>query len=120
MSLPSWLPSHLPAVESPRWTFESFANEVARLLDLPPAPRPEVYQRTYQTARVWMVWRYKHGGASLFLERPYGEHRDGVWVRLQWHQSPNPETVAAMIRAYERRGRARPLRPLLGRVPRRR
>ncbi|MFD9394995.1 hypothetical protein ACFWBB_30985 [Streptomyces sp. NPDC060000] len=107
--LPPWLRSQL--APEPFASFVAFTDEVARLLDLPSAPRSEVYQRTYQTARVWMVWRYKDGGASLFLERPYGELRDGMWVLVQWHQSPNPETVAAMIRAYVRRGRREQRRP---------
>ncbi|MFF4902334.1 hypothetical protein [Streptomyces sp. NPDC001068] len=99
----------------------AFTDEVARLLGLPPAPRSEVYQREYQSARVWMVWRYKDGGASLFLDRPYGELRDGVWLLLQWHQSPNPESVAAMIRAYERGAPRERRRPCwLARVLRRR
>ncbi|MGP4046894.1 hypothetical protein [Streptomyces sp. 2A115] len=110
MSLPPWLRSRLPS-ESPTRSFVAFTDEVARLLELPPAPPAEVYQRAYQTARVWMVWRYKDGGASLFLECPYGELRDGVWVRLQWHQSPDPQTVAAMVRAYERGARRERRRP---------
>ncbi|MFF9901319.1 hypothetical protein [Streptomyces longispororuber] len=77
-----------------------FTNTVAQLLKLPPAPPTEVYQRAYQTERVAMVWRYKDGGASLYLERRCGGRRDGVWLRLHWQQSPDPETVAAMIRAY--------------------
>ncbi|MGY1502983.1 hypothetical protein ACW4TU_41515 [Streptomyces sp. QTS52] len=75
------------------------------MLELPPAPSGEVYVRRYDTDHVWMVWRYKDGGTSLFLERPFGEFREGVTVSLQWHQSPDPEVVAAMVRAYARRGR---------------
>ncbi|MFJ4084971.1 hypothetical protein ACIP2Z_39260 [Streptomyces iakyrus] len=101
--LPLWLRSRLPA--EPTRTFVAFTDAVALLLELPPAPPAEVYVRRYDTDRVWMVWRYKDGGASLFLERPYGELRDGVTVNVQWHQSPDPEVVAAMIRAYVRRGR---------------
>ncbi|MFI7415275.1 hypothetical protein ACIBU0_42245 [Streptomyces sp. NPDC049627] len=103
MPLPPWLRSQLPS--EPTRAFVAFTDTVAQLLELPPAPPAEVYVRRYDTDRVWMVWRYKDGGASLFLERPYGELRDGVWVRLHWHESPNPEVVAAMIRAYMRRGR---------------
>ncbi|MGX1267998.1 hypothetical protein [Streptomyces phaeoluteigriseus] len=110
MSLPPWLHSRLPT-ESPTRAFAAFTDEVARLLELPPAPPAEVYQRAYQTARVCMVWRYKDGGASLFLEHLYGELRDGVWLRLHWHQSPAPQTVAAMVRAYERRARRERRRP---------
>ncbi|MFJ4880121.1 hypothetical protein ACIP93_33605 [Streptomyces sp. NPDC088745] len=104
MPLPLWLRSQLPA-ESPTRTFVAFTDAVARLLELPPAPPAEVYERRYDTGRVWMVWRFKNGGASLFLERPYGEFRDGVTVNVQWHQSPDPEVVAAMVREYVRRGR---------------
>ncbi|MFI8206665.1 hypothetical protein [Streptomyces sp. NPDC085937] len=109
MSLPPWLRSHLPS--GPTRTFVAFTDAVARLLELPPASPSEVYVRRYDTDRVWMVWRYKDGGASLFLERPYGELRDGVRLFTEWHQSPSPETVAAMVRAYERGvrpGRRRP------------
>lgn len=118
MSLPPWLRSRFPS--EPTRTFVEFTDEVARLLGLPPAPPAEVYVRQYDTDRVWIVWRYKEGGASLFIERPYGELRDGVWVRLHWHESPTPGAVAAMVRAYERRGRVQSLRSLLARVLRRR
>ncbi|MCG8971835.1 hypothetical protein [Streptomyces sp. CL12-4] len=116
--LPPWLQSQLAG--EPFTRFVAFTDEVARLLELPPAPPSEVYQRPYQTARVRMVWRYKDDGASLFIERPSGELRDGVWVRLHWHESPNPETVAAMIRAYERGARRERRRPWLARLIRRR
>ncbi|MFK0159071.1 hypothetical protein ACIQVK_44255 [Streptomyces sp. NPDC090493] len=106
--LPPWLRSRLPA--EPTRTFVAFTDAVAHLLELPPAPPAEVYVRRYDTDRIWMVWRYKDGGASLFLERPYGELREGVTVNVQWHQSPDPEVVAAMIRAYVRRGRREPRR----------
>ncbi|MFE4582373.1 hypothetical protein [Streptomyces chartreusis] len=106
--LPPWLRSRLPA--EPTRTFVAFTDAVAHLLELPPAPSAEAYVRRYDTDRVWMVWRYKDGGASLFLERPYGEFREGVTVNVQWHQSPDPEVVAAMIRAYVRRGRREPRR----------
>lgn len=107
--LPPWLASRL--APEPFTRFVRFTDQVADLLELPPAPPAEVYVRRYDTDRVWMVWRYKDGGASLFLERPYEELRDGVWIRLHWHESPNPETVAAMIRAYARRGRREQRRP---------
>lgn len=74
-------------------------------MELPPAPSAEVYERSYDTDHVWMLWRYKDGGAALFLERPDGELREGVTIRLQWHHSPDPAVVAAMVRAYGRRGR---------------
>ncbi|QFG13315.1 hypothetical protein SEA_GILGAMESH_123 [Streptomyces phage Gilgamesh] len=109
MSLPPWLRSRIPS--EPTRTFVAFTDEVARLLELPPASQSDVYVRQYDTDRVWMVWRYKEGGASLFIEQPYGELRDGVWVRLYWHESPHPETVAAMVRAYERRVRGERRRP---------
>ncbi|MFE2184155.1 hypothetical protein [Streptomyces sp. NPDC059455] len=89
----------------------SFTDEVARLLELPPAPCTEVYERRYDTDRVWMVWRYKDGGAVLFLERPYAELREGVTVTVQWHHSPDPQSVAAMIRAYEHGGHHERRRP---------
>ena len=110
MSLPPWLRSRLPA-ESPTRTFVAFTDAVARLLELPPASPAEVYERRYDTDRVWMVWRFKNGGASLFLERPYAEFQEGVTVNLQWHQSPDPAVVAAMVRAYVRRGRREQRRP---------
>jgi hypothetical protein len=108
--LPPWLQSRL-AEETPTHTFVSFTDEVARLLELPPVPPVEVYERRYDTDRVWMVWRYKDGGASLFLERPYADLREGVTVSLQWHHSPDPEVVAAMVRAYGRRGHRERRRP---------
>ncbi|MGW2550034.1 hypothetical protein [Streptomyces sp. NPDC001635] len=88
-------------------TFVSFTDEVARLLELAPAPRSEKYVRQYDTDRVWMVWRYVDGGASVFLERPFAELMEGVFLRLEWHQSPDPVVVAAMIRAYQRGGERR-------------
>lgn len=119
MSLPPWLRSHLP--DEPTRAFVAFTDAVAQLLGLPPASPAEVYARRYDTDRVWMVWRYRDGGAALFLERPYGELRDGVWLSTEWHQSPSPETVAAMIRAYERGARPDRRRPCwLARLFRRR
>ncbi|MEU9783620.1 hypothetical protein AB0H92_22095 [Streptomyces phaeochromogenes] len=110
MPLPPWLPSHLPG--DPRFrTFVAFTDEVARLLELQPALPTEAYERRYDTDRLWTVWRFKDGGASLFLERPYADLQEGVTVSVQWHQSPNPEVVAAMIRAYVRRGRREQRRP---------
>ncbi|WP_328491227.1 hypothetical protein [Streptomyces zaomyceticus] len=84
---------------------------MSALLGLPSAPPAEMYERRYDTGRVWLVWRYKDGGASLFLEKPYGELRDGVTVAVQWHLSPSPESVAAMVRAYERGARREQRRP---------
>ncbi|MCX5182582.1 hypothetical protein [Streptomyces sp. NBC_00268] len=108
--LPPWLRSRL-AGESSTHTFVSFTDAVALLLELPPASPAEVYERRYDTDHVWMVWLYKDGGTSLFLERPYADLREGVTVSLQWHHSPDPEVVAAMIGAYGRRGRRERRRP---------
>ncbi|MET9776083.1 hypothetical protein ABZ023_17815 [Streptomyces sp. NPDC006367] len=119
MPLPSWLRAHLPAV-SPRWTFESFADEVARLLGLPPVPYVGALSRRFDTEHVWLLWKPVRGGASVLVERPYGELREAVMITVLWHQSPDPADVAAMIRAYERRGRRRSLRSLCGRLLRRR
>ena len=120
MPLPSWLPSHLPAVESPRWTFESFADEVARLSGLTPTMHAGEFERSSATDHVWLLWKPERGGASVLVERPYGELREGVLIKVWWHHSPAPADVAAMVRAYERRGRVQSLRSLLTRVLRRR
>ncbi|MGY4935866.1 hypothetical protein ACWD7T_33170 [Streptomyces sp. 900116325] len=81
------------------------------MLELPPAPPVDVYVRRYETDRVWMVWCYKDGGAALFLSRPYADLLEGVTISLQWHHSPDPAVVAAMVRAYVRRGRRERRRP---------
>ncbi|MFD3309405.1 hypothetical protein [Streptomyces sp. NPDC058656] len=103
MLLPDWLRIRLPGDSAA--PFVAFTDAVAERLELPPAPPAEVYERRYDTDRVWMVWRFTNGGASLFLERPFAEFQEGVTVNVQWHQSPDPEVVAAMIRAYVRQGR---------------
>ncbi|MFE7072633.1 hypothetical protein ACFU96_21380 [Streptomyces sp. NPDC057620] len=110
MSVPPWLSSHLQGDQRFR-VFVAFTDEVARLLELPPAPPAEVYERRHDTGCVWMVWRFRHGGAALFLERPYSNFQEGVTVSVQWHQSPDPAVVAAMIRAYVRRERREQRRP---------
>ncbi|MFC8198711.1 hypothetical protein ACFWBR_03760 [Streptomyces sp. NPDC060006] len=74
-------------------------------------PRLSPADRWYDADRGWMVWRFKNDGASLFLERPYAELREGVALSVQWHQSPAPEVVAAMSLAYVRRGRRELRRP---------
>ncbi|MER7952019.1 hypothetical protein ABTY59_31975 [Streptomyces sp. NPDC096079] len=104
MSQPSWLAGHLPA-GSPFEAFVVFTDAVSALLDLPSARPGEVYVRRYDTGRVWLTWRLKNDGATLFLERPHAELREGLTVTVQWHLSPSPETVAAMVRAYERGAR---------------
>ncbi|MFF8399888.1 hypothetical protein [Streptomyces sp. NPDC016172] len=119
MPLPSWLQSHLHGVESPRWTFESFADEVARLLGLSPTMHTGEFKRSSETDHVWLLWNSEQGGASVLVERPYGELREGVLIKVWWHHSPDPADVAAMVRAYERRGRVQSLRSLLARVLRR-
>ncbi|MFD7501564.1 hypothetical protein [Streptomyces sp. NPDC059850] len=120
MSLPSWLPSHLPAAESPRWTFESFADEVARLLGLTPTMRTGEFERSSETDHLWLLWKADQGGASVLVKRPYGELRTALVIKVWWHQSPDPADVAAMVRTFERRSRVQSLRSLLGRVLRRR
>ncbi|MFF8789154.1 hypothetical protein [Streptomyces sp. NPDC015125] len=120
MPLPSWLPSHLPTADSSRWTWESFANEVARLLGLSPTAHTGEFERSSETDHIWLLWQAERGGASVLVERPYGELRAAVRIKVWWHQSPDPADVAAMVRAYERRGRVQSLRSLLARVLRRR
>ena len=119
-ALPSWLRSHLHAVESPRWTFESFADEVARLLGLPPTMRTGEFERSSETDHVWLLWKSDRYGAVLLMDRPEGELRQALVVKVIWHNSPDPADVAAMVRAYERRGRVQSLRSRLARVLRRR
>ncbi|WP_371605008.1 hypothetical protein OG345_42075 (plasmid) [Streptomyces sp. NBC_01220] len=119
MSLPSWLQSHLDAPAQPRYTFDSFADEVARLLGLPPALITEEFERSSDTDHVSMVWKFDVGGSILLLRRPHGQPRDSVVIKVWWRQAPNPGDVAAMVRAYQRRGRTRPLRSLLARALRR-
>jgi hypothetical protein len=120
MPLPPWLRSHLDAAESPRWTFESFADEVARLLGLPPAMRTGEFERSSETDHVWLLWKSDVGGAILVLDRPDTELRESLVIKMSWHHSPDPADVAAMVLAYERRGRARAFRTWLSRVLRRR
>ncbi|MEU3281461.1 hypothetical protein [Streptomyces antibioticus] len=120
MSLPSWLRSHLAAAESPGYTFESFADEVARLLGLPPTMRTGEFERNSETDYVWLLWKPDRYGAVLQMDRPEGELRQALIITAMWHNSPDPADVAAMVRAYERRGRVQSLRSLLARVLRRR
>lgn len=119
-ALPSWLRSHLHAVESPRWTFESFADEVARLLGLPPTMRTGQFERSSETDHVWLLWKSDRYGAVLLMDRPAGELRQALVVKVIWHNSPDPADVAAMVRAYERRGRVQSFRSRLAGVLRRR
>ncbi|MBB4902589.1 hypothetical protein [Streptomyces griseomycini] len=76
-------------------------------MGLPPARPSDTVQRAYDTDRVWMLWRTTQGGATLTLERPYADPRERLVLVVEWHQPPAPETVAAMVRAYEGRGRGR-------------
>ncbi|MET8717422.1 hypothetical protein ABZV52_30100 [Streptomyces sp. NPDC004735] len=119
MPLPSWLHSHLPAPQPPRYSFEPFADEVARLLGLPPTMVTGEFERSSETDHVWMVWKSDRGGAILLLDRPHAVPRESVVIKVWWHQSPDPADVAAMVRAYERRGRRRALRVRLDRLLRR-
>ncbi|MER5222903.1 hypothetical protein [Streptomyces flaveus] len=116
MLLPSWMESHLRGSQSsPRWAFESFADEVARLLGLPPTLRTGEFERSSGTDHVWLLWKLDGAGAVLVLDRPHGELRECVVIKVQWHHSPDPADVAAMVQAYERRGRVQSLRSLLTR-----
>ncbi|MFC9280911.1 hypothetical protein [Streptomyces collinus] len=119
MPLPSWLHAHLSAPRPPRYTFESFADEVARLMGLPPTLRTGEFERSSETDHVWLLWKYDQGGAILVLDRPHTDVRESLVLKVWWHHSPDPADVAAMVRAYERRGRRRSLRSLLARVLRR-
>ncbi|MER6109293.1 hypothetical protein [Streptomyces hirsutus] len=119
MPLPSWLYSRLSAVQPVSYSFESFADEVARLLGLPPTMRTGEFERSSETDHVWLLWKQDRGGASLMVERPHTELRECLVIRVWWHQSPDPADVAVMVRAYERRGRRRSLRSRLARVLRR-
>jgi hypothetical protein len=103
MSLPPWLPSHLPGPKS----FVAFTDAVAGLLGLRPARSTDTRQRAYDTDRVWMLWQITPAGATLALERPNEELRERLVLTVEWHQSPDPRTVAAMVRAYEFRGSRR-------------
>jgi hypothetical protein len=115
--LPSWIASHLPAAEPPLYSFGAFADEVARLLGLPPVAGE--LERSSETDHVWLSWKSERGGALLVLDRPHTELRESLAIRVWWHQSPDPADVAAMVRAYERRGRVQRLRSLLSRMLRR-
>ncbi|MFI9078726.1 hypothetical protein ACIGW8_19995 [Streptomyces sioyaensis] len=117
--LPSWLRSHLHAAESPRCTFESFADEVARLLGLPPTLRTGEFERSSEMNHVWLQWKSDLGGAILVLDRPNAESRESLVIKFVWRHSPDPADVAAVVRAYERRGRVQFLRSLLARLLRR-
>ncbi|MFE9993461.1 hypothetical protein [Streptomyces avermitilis] len=119
MPLPSWLQSHLHDAQPLRYTFESFADEVARLLGIPPTMRTGEFERSSETDHVWLLWKHDVGGAVLLLNRPHGELRECLVIKVQWHHSPDPADIAAMVRAYERRGRVQSLRSLLARVLRR-
>ncbi|MFF4543694.1 hypothetical protein ACFY1J_05515 [Streptomyces sp. NPDC001406] len=114
MPLPFWLQSHLPAQPSPRYTFESFTDEVARLTGLPSPMVTGEFERSSETDHVWMLWKSDLGGAYLRLDRPdSGEY---VVLSVRWSQAPDPADVAAMVRVYERCGRRRSLQPLMARV----
>ncbi|MEU1592728.1 hypothetical protein ABZ468_07675 [Streptomyces sp. NPDC005708] len=116
MPLPSWLQSRLAAEQSSsRYTFESFADEVARLMGLPPTLHTGEFERSSETDRVWMLWKSDVGGAYLLLDRPDSVLRECLVIKVQWHQSPDPADVAAMVRAYERRGRRSWLSRVFGR-----
>ncbi|MDH6629377.1 hypothetical protein M2271_007213 [Streptomyces sp. LBL] len=119
MPLPSWLQSHLPAAAPSPYTFESFADEVARLLGLPPTLRTGEFERSSETDHVWLLWKSDRYGAVLLMDRPQGELRQALVIKVMWRNSPDPADVAAMVRAYERRGRVRSLRSLLARLLRR-
>ncbi|MFJ9580636.1 hypothetical protein ACIRQF_30135 [Streptomyces sp. NPDC101191] len=119
MPLLSWLQSHLPAAAPSPYTFESFADEVARLLGWPPALRVNDVELSSETDHVWLTWKSDVGGAILMLDRPQAERREALVIKMSWCHSPDPADIAAMVRMYERRGRVRSLRSLLGRVLRR-
>ncbi|MFI7301328.1 hypothetical protein [Streptomyces sp. NPDC050121] len=114
--LPSWLHSHLPAAAPSPYTFESFADEVARLLGLPPTMRTGEFERSSETDHVWLLWKPDRYGAVLLMDRPAGELRQALVIKVIWHNSPDPADVAAMVRAYERRGRVQSLRSRLARL----
>lgn len=100
MPLPSWLQSRLPPAAPSPYTFESFADEVSRLLGLPPTLRTGEFECGSETDHVWLMWKSDRGGAILVLNRPYGELRESVVIKVWWHHSPDPADVAAMVRAY--------------------
>ncbi|MET7572036.1 hypothetical protein ABZT04_26555 [Streptomyces sp. NPDC005492] len=114
MPLPFWLQSHVSPQPSPRYTFESFADEVARAMGLPSPMVTGEFERSSETDHVWMLWKSDLGGAYLRLDRP--DVSEYVVLGVQWSHAPDPAVVAAMVRAFERRGRLRSLRSLLGRV----
>ncbi|WP_411147447.1 hypothetical protein [Streptomyces sp. A30] len=87
--LPSWLHSHLHAAESPRYTFESFADEVARLLGLPPTMRTGEFERSSETDHVWLLWKPDRYGAV---------RRDGPGVRAA-RARPVPSVPAGPVAA---------------------
>jgi hypothetical protein len=117
MPWPTWLQSHLPAATPSPYTFESFADEVARLMGLPPALRTGEFELSSETDHVWLLWKSDTGGAILMLDRPQQNRREGLVIKMSWCQSPDPADIAAMVRVYQRRGRLRSLR---GRLLRRR
>lgn len=119
MPLPSWLQSHLPPAAPSPYTFESFADEVARLMGLPPALHTGEFELSSETDHVCLLWKSDMGGAILVLDRPQGERREALIIKMSWCHSPDPADVAAMVRVYERRGRVRSLQSLLDRVLRR-
>lgn len=116
MTLPSWLHSHLPAATPSPYTFESFADEVARLMGLPPALRTGEFELSSETDYVWLTWKSDVGGAILMLDRPRKDPREALVIKMSWCLSPDPADIAAMVQVYQRRGRVRSLRSLLGRV----
>ncbi|MCX5103542.1 hypothetical protein [Streptomyces sp. NBC_00439] len=109
--------SHLHATQPPRYSFEPFANEVARLLGLPPALCTGKCELSSKTDHVWMLWSDVIG-AVLVLNRPHRETRECLVIKVSCHHA-DPADVATMVRAYERRGRVHSFRSLIARVLRR-
>ncbi|MER7195779.1 hypothetical protein [Streptomyces flaveolus] len=116
MPLLSWLQPHLPAATPSPYTFESFADEVARLIGLPPALRTGDRELSSETDHVWLLWKSDVGGTILVLDRPQQKQREALVIKLTWCLSPDPADIAAMVRVYQRRGRIRALRSRLRRL----
>ncbi|MFE7117040.1 hypothetical protein ACFU99_16675 [Streptomyces sp. NPDC057654] len=118
MPLPSWMQSHLHNAQPPRYSFESFANEVARLLGLPPALRTGDCELSSETGHVRLSWKPDADGAALVLHRPRRTTRECLVIKVSWHHC-DPADIAAIARAYERRGRIQSIRSLMTRMQRR-